>query len=187
MPPVWRWTSRQTLAEERIWRATTPKYSGWAEIRSEKPAEVRPERLAGLYRQLRKAQEDAKNEPGAADFYYGEMEMRRHARTTPAAERGIIWLYWLISGYGLRALRSLGALIIVSIVATVALVGWGLAAVLALGLEALQQLDLLVVHAYFDLPRQVSSSLRPRKSRELIAVAVVLSLPAMAVTRSLSK
>jgi hypothetical protein len=23
--------------------------------------------------------EDAKDEPGAADFYYGEMEMRRHA------------------------------------------------------------------------------------------------------------
>jgi len=33
-----------------------------------------------------------------ADFYYGEMEMRHHAHTTPAAERAIIWLYWLISG-----------------------------------------------------------------------------------------
>jgi len=27
--------------------------------------------------ELRKGLEDAKNEPGAADFYYGEMEMRR--------------------------------------------------------------------------------------------------------------
>jgi hypothetical protein len=45
-----------------------------------------------------------------ADFYYGEMEMRHHAHTTPAAERAIIWLYWLISGYGLQALLSLGAL-----------------------------------------------------------------------------
>ena len=45
-----------------------------------------------------------------ADFYYGEMEMRHHAHTTPAAERAIIWLYWLISGYGLQALLSPGAL-----------------------------------------------------------------------------
>jgi hypothetical protein len=126
--PVWRWSSRQSLAEERIWRSSTPKHSGWAADRSSEPAELRPERLAGLYRQLRKALEDAKNEPGAADFYYGEMEMRRHARTTPTAERGIIWLYWLISGYGLRALRSLAALVIVGVAATIVLVGWGLAA-----------------------------------------------------------
>jgi hypothetical protein len=33
-----------------------------------------------LYRALRKGREDAKDEPGAADFHYGEMEMRRHAR-----------------------------------------------------------------------------------------------------------
>ena len=125
-PPVWRWSSRQSLAEERLWRATTLKYSGWAATRSAK-ADVQPERLEGLYRQLRKAQEDAKNEPGAADFYYGEMEMRRHASTTPA-EHGIIGLYWLISGYGLRALRSLAALVIIGVIATAALVGWGLAA-----------------------------------------------------------
>ena len=125
--PIWRWSRRQSLSEERIWRATTAKYSGWMNDRLKGSAEVHPERLAGLYRQLRKAQEDAKNEPGAADFYYGEMEMRRHARTTPAAERAIIWLYWLLSGYGLRALRSLEALVIVSMIATVTLIGWGLA------------------------------------------------------------
>jgi hypothetical protein len=84
--------------------------------------------MAGLYRQLRKAQEDAKNEPGAADFYYGEMEMRRHAHTTPAAERAIVWLYWLISGYGLRALRPLAALVTLGAIVTLALIGWGLAA-----------------------------------------------------------
>jgi hypothetical protein len=42
-----------------------------------------PDRLAMLYRVLRKAQEDSKNEPGAADFYFGEMEMRRQDRHTP--------------------------------------------------------------------------------------------------------
>ncbi len=43
-----------------------------------------------MYRQLRKAVEGAKNEPGAADFYYGEMEMRRHTSTSRAADRAII-------------------------------------------------------------------------------------------------
>jgi hypothetical protein len=126
-PPAWRWSRRQILAEERLWRAATPRYQGWAQARSGAPAEVRPERLAGLYRQLRKAQEDAKNEPGAADFYYGEMEMRRHARSSSRAERAIVWLYWLVSGYGLRALRSLAALLIVGVVVTAALTGWGFA------------------------------------------------------------
>jgi hypothetical protein len=63
--------------------------------------QLQPERLAALYRQLRKAQEDAKNEPGAADFYYGEMEMRRHATTAHPGERVLLFLYWLTSGYGL--------------------------------------------------------------------------------------
>jgi Pentapeptide repeats (9 copies) len=127
-PPVWWWSSRQSIAEERAWRATTHKHPGWRVSQDAQPADVRPERLAGLYRQLRKAQEDAKNEPGAADFYYGEMEMRRKATTTPAGERVILWLYWLISGYGLRALRSLAALGILAVIVTTALAGWGLAA-----------------------------------------------------------
>jgi hypothetical protein len=44
------------------------------------PEVVQPAQLAGLYRALRKARGGAKDKPGAADFYYGEMEMRRHAR-----------------------------------------------------------------------------------------------------------
>ena len=109
-PPAWRWSSRQSLAEERDWRATTRKHRGWRIFRSEDAVEVGPERLAVLYRQLRKAQEDAKNEPGAADFYYGEMEMRRHARSTPWAERLILAAFWAVSGYGLRATRAFVAL-----------------------------------------------------------------------------
>jgi hypothetical protein len=36
---------------------------------------------------------------GNADFYYGEMEMRRRDRdATPAGERALLWVYWLISG-----------------------------------------------------------------------------------------
>ncbi|MGW8375479.1 hypothetical protein [Streptomyces sp. ODS28] len=68
-----RWTSRQTLAEEQYWRASREgPESGWLADPEGRPA-VRPEALAPVYRDLRKGFEDAKNEPGAADFYYGEM------------------------------------------------------------------------------------------------------------------
>jgi hypothetical protein len=56
---------------------------------------------------MRKAFEDGKNEPGAADFHYGECEMRRHDLTgTTKGERRLLWGYWLLSGYGLRASRA---------------------------------------------------------------------------------
>jgi hypothetical protein len=84
---------------------------GSRHARSPTIARLTPDRLAELYRALRKAQEDSKNEPGAADFYYGEMEMRRLDRLTPWAERVILWLYWLVSGYGLRGLRALAWLV----------------------------------------------------------------------------
>jgi hypothetical protein len=74
---------------------------------------VAPARLAALYRELRKGREDAKDEPGAADFYYGECEMRRHDPHSPLAERFVLWLYWLTSGYGLRALRAVICLAVI--------------------------------------------------------------------------
>ncbi|WP_333773090.1 hypothetical protein [Streptomyces sp. IBSBF 3136] len=67
--------------------------------------------VAALYRQLRKAFEDGKNEPGAADFYYGECEMRRHDPITSQGERRLLWAYWLLSGYGLRASRAVAWLL----------------------------------------------------------------------------
>lgn len=78
---------------------------------------MEPARLAALYRELRKGREDAKDEPGAADFYYGECEMRRHDPGTPRAERFVLWLYWLTSGYGLRAWRALATFAVLLVVA----------------------------------------------------------------------
>lgn len=46
-----------------------------------------PLQLAPEYRASRKAFEDGKHEPGAADFYYGEMEMCRHADGIPGARQ----------------------------------------------------------------------------------------------------
>ncbi len=91
----------------------------------EQGAEVQfldPARIASLYRLLRKALEDRKDEPGAADFYYGEMEMRRRRRpagrrpegraSRDRGEHAILTLYWLLSGYCLRATRAFGALLV---------------------------------------------------------------------------
>ena len=127
--PIWqRWTRRQVLAEERAWRAqrraeaasseryvVKPQWDPpscqiprWvAEQTGEDAQLLSADHLASLYRSLRKAKEDAKDEPGAADFYYGEMEMRRLADSTPFTERLILTVYWLLAGYGLRGLRAL--------------------------------------------------------------------------------
>jgi uncharacterized protein YjbI with pentapeptide repeats len=137
-------SSRRTIAEEHEWRsrrrstedavasevaACDDVSARWYPKQYESPpwlgsvAETKvlhPSQIARLYRALRKGREDNKDEPGAADFYYGEMEMRRNARRRrgePAAaartswpEWAILSLYWLVSGYGLRASRALIAL-----------------------------------------------------------------------------
>jgi hypothetical protein len=106
-----RWTRRQVLAEEKAWRGWTPDARpGTGQASSKDDPGIGAERLAALYRSLRKALEDSKNEPGAADFYYGEMEMRRHAPSTPLSERIVLTGYWALCGYGLRATRALAAL-----------------------------------------------------------------------------
>ncbi len=132
-PAVAGWERRQVIAEEAAWRATQARPGHWKAPPWPDPGD-QPEVLncgaiAGLYRALRKGREDAKDEPGAADFYYGEMEMRRHDReegdTNGGQSRGrvsriVLTAYWLLSGYGLRAWRSLVALAIVTALFAVA-------------------------------------------------------------------
>jgi uncharacterized protein YjbI with pentapeptide repeats len=133
-----RWAGREVIAEERVWRAVhrhrrwvAPRWPAWLD--SERPGVLDPGQIAGLYRALRKGREDVKDEPGAADFYYGEMEMRRHrpissrnrgdqssATARGRVERGILTAYWLVSGYGLRALRAVVALAVVTALLAVA-------------------------------------------------------------------
>jgi uncharacterized protein YjbI with pentapeptide repeats len=130
-----RWTQRKVVFEEREWRIVAEGRNEWADewITPERtrptfgfkplpPQErvqsgpLQPREIASIYRSLRKGREDSKDEPGAADFYYGEMEMRRHDSGAPHAERFILWLYWLLAGYGLRASRSFVALAVVVLV-----------------------------------------------------------------------
>ena len=138
-PDLWWWARRRVLAEEHQWRHTHGSLraqEGWYGVHVRPPARFLrgdPEvenaldasSIAGIYRDLRKGREDSKDEPGAADFYYGEMEMRRFDTTKPRAERLIIWLYWLVSGYGLRASRALLALAVTVLVFAVLLYAWG--------------------------------------------------------------
>ena len=140
-----KWGGREVIAEERTWRARhsfrvlspfwyVPSWPNWLD--DQRPRLLEPGQIAGLYRALRKGREDAKDEPGAADFYYGEMEMRRRARPRPVSvgtpdgessatsrgrvERAILTAYWLVSGYGLRAWRALACLAVVTALLAVA-------------------------------------------------------------------
>jgi Pentapeptide repeats (9 copies) len=115
-----RWTRRRAVAEEHIWRARRGQRGWypaacqppeWLDKREKFEESPSPRTIGSIYRALRKRLEDSKDEPGAADFYYGEMEMRR-AAGPPWAEGVVLWLYWLVSGYGLRASRALIALAI---------------------------------------------------------------------------
>ena len=153
-PAKRRYTRRRALAEEHHWQAEraasasapgSAQASGWYPGACQPPGWLEPAaevldraRIAGLYRALRKALEDRNDAPGAADFYYGEMQMRRYAarppgrerdhsepRADPAAEpyhpiaRGERWLltlYWLTSGYALRASRAFASLVLVILV-----------------------------------------------------------------------
>jgi hypothetical protein len=145
-PRDYRVTPRQAIAEEHEWRAThsTPlSASDWHLEEYALPEDVPASRLsardiATVYRDLRKGREDNKDEPGAADFYYGEMEMRRLAgRRTPSrarqagrptkdrGEHTILTLYWLVSGYGLRASRALISLALTVVLFAALLYLWG--------------------------------------------------------------
>jgi hypothetical protein len=54
------------------------------------------------------------------------MEMRRNDHSRPRPERLLLNLYWLASGYGLRAGRSLAWLAISMMITLTALVLWGI-------------------------------------------------------------
>ncbi|GGJ79440.1 hypothetical protein GCM10011583_08780 [Streptomyces camponoticapitis] len=125
----WWWSRRNTLPEEHHWRVRTARHSstarGWTPPPPDAP-ELRPAAVAALYRQMRKSLEDSKNEPDAADFYYGECEMRRHDATRPRGERLLLTAYWALSGYGLRTLRALAWLGTAMITTVLLLMAFGI-------------------------------------------------------------
>ncbi|WP_370949527.1 pentapeptide repeat-containing protein [Amycolatopsis sp. cg5] len=125
-------TRRRIVLEEYLWRARHERRSRWSlpdpPAIEDTPGDPRAQarQIEQTYRALRKAFEDVKNEPGSADFYYGEMEMRRRGSES-RAERFLLYCYWLLAGYGLRAWRALTALAVTVAVGTVIFVSAGFA------------------------------------------------------------
>ena len=125
--PKWC-TSRRCVADEFAWRRRVGglRSLGWnLQNGDDNPANregsdegldglpvLRALQVAAIYRDLRRSFEAKSDQPGAADFYYGEMEMRRYSKESGIAERVVIWIYWLLSGYGLRAFRAFTWLIL---------------------------------------------------------------------------
>ena len=173
LPPAPRMRARRrVIAEERIWRmqshrraqrtweATTTACTWTPEV-SREPV-LSPSRLAATYRFLRKSLEDQGDEPGAADFYYGEMEMRRLTSEAPRWERFILTLYWLLSGYGLRAWRALVPLV-VAIAIFAALFN-------AFGFAAAEQRPVVDADKPAAISDEVDSSGSARRTNDLFAL-----------------
>ena len=196
-PNGWRWRSRglrhpirystrRVIYEEIEYRAIVRNDPGWRGLLSGEHDSLAifrpgdPAAIASIYRALRKGREDARDEPGAADFYYGEMEMRRQrskrletVKRASAVERYIVGIYWLVSGYSLRAWRAFAALAMVILACS-----W------VIGLRWPQSLphsgtqpDHYISGVWMTLAaiflRSVPASAPPGLSRVLLTVAVV--------------
>ena len=134
-------TRRRLIAEECVWRLRTDRnWTGptgafpnitaqvpFTSMRDPSISDYGAEALqiAETYRALRKGREDNKDEPGAADFYYGEMEMRRRSSLTPLPERWLLTAYWALSGYGLRAARAFSAFLITIFIFSILFTAYG--------------------------------------------------------------
>jgi uncharacterized protein YjbI with pentapeptide repeats len=119
------WVGQREVIVDEIdfWRVRRPRRRvGQATAASSESATAST--LAETYRALRRGRENARDHPGAADFYYGEMEMRR--RSASALDRILLCTYWLIGGYGLRASRALLAYVLLVAGFAAALSCWGL-------------------------------------------------------------
>lgn len=133
LSPRWEFR-RRCIADEFAWRISSghrrwslegvqvgppqPQRSGVDEQPKVQLPHLDASQVAATYRELRRSLESKSDMPGAADFYYGEMEMRRHDVRTSRLDRFLISLYWLVSGYGLRPLRALAMWVLLIAVGT---------------------------------------------------------------------
>ena len=130
-PQTRRHVGRATIAEEHnlrgvAWDGGTTRAPDWLEGRDgDQP--LGPGQIAALYRALRKAREDNKDQAGATHLYYGEMEMRRLRAVSRGEVDAVLTSYWLISGYGISARRALVTLFVVVVGFSLALWRWGFA------------------------------------------------------------
>lgn len=148
---------REVLADEMELRA-----NDWSDVAQRKQ---RASVIADVYRAMRKAREGSHDYPGAADFYYGEMEMRR-ASADNWLERAILTLYWLCSGYGMRAGRALLSYAIVVLLFAVGFQAFGFAQPPGFG------------HTIAWTLTSTLSLIRPTEALDLTTAGLYLSIPA---------
>jgi hypothetical protein len=117
------WTRREVLYEEALWRSTHGSSRPQPKPGPEESLE--PTDIAAIYRSLRKGREDNKDAPGASDLYYGEMDMRRKGKPFLSTEGFVLFWYWLLSGYALRASRAFVSLVVFTAISTLLLYHFG--------------------------------------------------------------
>ncbi|WP_433528373.1 pentapeptide repeat-containing protein [Micromonospora sp. CA-263727] len=124
----WADSYNESAMETRL-KATTAADSATADMRAELRGirsalpEPRAQDVQIIYRTLRTLLEGSGDKPGADDFYYGEMEVRRTAPrheplTSGWTQHALVWLYYGLSGYGLRASRAFGWFFILLLLGT---------------------------------------------------------------------
>lgn len=143
-----------------------------------------------IYRELKVNYEAHKNFPDAGHFHYGEMQMRRFAKSprkiAGLPRRTILSLegwYWLLSGYGERPWRAMTAFLLVII---------GFAAIYS-GLDATKVWEKLILSARIAMLRanvfdQTSSlTIQTTMLVETVLGPLTLGLFALAVRRRLRR
>lgn len=107
-PEVGYRRGRRTIADEWDWRQSRPRSTGWALPAAMRVADApSADQVSRIYRDLRRGREAIGDHAGAADLYYGEMEIRRLAARRASIERIVLGTYRLVSGYGLKVARPL--------------------------------------------------------------------------------
>jgi len=127
--------SRSVLREDH-WSIKGPRLRRGAE--EPEPPEVPIAEVEDRYRSIRGSLEQGGNGAAGNDFYYAEMQLRRLNRrfsnehlVFPSVQGAVLLAYWWVSGYGLRAWRAVGALVVVLLVAAFLYSAGGMATIVS--------------------------------------------------------
>lgn len=79
-----------------------------------------------VYRELKQNYEDRRDYERASDFHYGEKEMRRKNPETSYGLKLLLYVYWLVSGYGERVLLPFVWAVVLWMACAIGYHAWGL-------------------------------------------------------------
>lgn len=103
-----------------------------------------------------------------------------HSPATPRAERWILAGYWLLSGYGQRAARAIGALLVLIATVALMLIMWGGLQWTGSGLERAAQISLGAV-VFRDAGQQLTTAGSWTVTIARIIGPVLLALAVLAI------